>query len=201
MTKADDSKTENAESSQAHRIPPLLSGDRVFNMEPENTSSTIQIYRILYHGTNTKEKVDSVLQTGFKAGTYFAKDLADSLAYGGHWVFSVCFPNDKVDEWYKNSRTWQLITRAVIPPDKIVRLEYYPPHEELMVNTKLAQMIGHRGLIEEHYCPICGESIGIDTTKEDEFRALLAMHIRNRHPQFWKGNLIASIETLEETPL
>lgn len=87
--------------------------------------------RIFYHGTDTAEKAQSILQTGFLDGTCFAVNLQDALTFGGKHIFHVAFespPND-----------WQF-TSAPIGPEMIVK---YTIHESKVVfeNEVLRQRI------------------------------------------------------------
>ena len=75
--------------------------------------------RIYYHGTD-KEAAQEILKTGFRAGTFFAENLADAIGYGGSWVFSVAI--SLVEE---DSGRWQFTLYNALPPEKIVRLNYY----------------------------------------------------------------------------
>lgn len=75
--------------------------------------------RIWYHGTN-KDKVDIIIESGFREGTYFAASLQDAIGFGGEYIFEVVLnlrPTD-ADEW-------QVCTADHIPPDQILRLKYY----------------------------------------------------------------------------
>lgn len=80
---------------------------------------------IWFHGTNEKA-AHAILETGFRAGTYFAKNLADAIGYGGRFVFEVAiqFRADYSD------LPWQVTTAEPIPPGRIVRLTKFT--EEIM---------------------------------------------------------------------
>jgi len=77
---------------------------------------------ICYHGTS-KENAESILKTGFKQWTYFAKHLEDSLGYGGEYVFEVQFEKESLRD------NWQFINHEVISPNRIVGLTKYSPVE------------------------------------------------------------------------
>ncbi len=74
---------------------------------------------IRFHGT-TKENVDIILKTGFKAGTYFGKHLEDAIHMGGDCVFEVLFEESPTDYW-------EYISSEVIPASKIRSLINYSP--------------------------------------------------------------------------
>jgi hypothetical protein len=61
----------------------------------------------------------AIIKTGFAPYTHFAKNLQDSLEFGGSWVFTV---------WFKNaSDNWQFMNKRRISPLKIHRLTQYRP--------------------------------------------------------------------------
>lgn len=72
-----------------------------------------------YHGT-TKENYDIIQQDGFKVGSYFAWNLADSLEFGGPWVFQVAFEEERFNNMDDPNSNWQFHTREIIPSDRIV---------------------------------------------------------------------------------
>ncbi len=71
-----------------------------------------------YHGTS-KENADSILKSGFRAGTYFAKHLEDAVGYGGPYVFEVVlyFPGE--------NPPWQHKSGDPVPSDQIFSLKRY----------------------------------------------------------------------------
>ena len=95
---------------------------------------------ICYHGTS-KQNAESIMKTGFKKWTYFAKHLEDSIGYGGEYVFEVQFEKDKLKD------NWQFINHEVIPPSRIVGLTKYDA-EELYDNSELRQQIFESNLAE-----------------------------------------------------
>lgn len=72
-----------------------------------------------YHGT-TKENYDTILLKGFRVGSYFAYNLADSLTFGGPWVFQVAFDSDRFNPSAEPDDHWQFHTQEHIPADRIV---------------------------------------------------------------------------------
>ena len=74
---------------------------------------------ICYHGTD-EACAKSILVDGFELGTYFAKNLADSIGFGGEWVFEVMFYQDEIE-----NVDWQFSTPTAIRPDRIVTLKSY----------------------------------------------------------------------------
>lgn len=78
---------------------------------------------LMYHGTN--KKVAELIQcTGFKEGTWFARDKKDALTFGGPYVFAVGFSDDP-KHWRGQSdgEMWQFWLRDSIGPEKIVSLD------------------------------------------------------------------------------
>ncbi len=67
--------------------------------------------RIYYHGT-CAENAESILKTGFRARTWYARSLQDALEYGGPHVFSIMFPFE--------AHSWQFTLSEVVPVDRIV---------------------------------------------------------------------------------
>ena len=72
--------------------------------------------KICYHGTD-EETAPKISREGFNPGTYFAEHLEDAIAFGGGYVFEVCFPQDTT-----SVSEWQFTTNERVPPDRIVRL-------------------------------------------------------------------------------
>ena len=156
--------------------------------------------RIVYHGTCSQEAADSIMRTGFKSGTYFAKDLGDSIEMGGPWIFEVCIPYDEHSEFFKEEEAWQCCHWEPIPPEMIVAY-YVITKKDILNNSKLRMKVHHHALLESHYCPVCGKKIGTDKTREKAFLRALAAHIQGHHGGIWKDNLTATIENLEEASL
>lgn len=76
--------------------------------------------RIWYHGTN-RAAARAIRSSGFREGTYFAKNLDDALGYGGDVVFSVAL---QTAEDYE-ALNWQIRASVHIPPERIVRVTVY----------------------------------------------------------------------------
>lgn len=83
--------------------------------------------RICYHGTN-EENAASILETGFRPGTYFAYHLEDAIGFGngkaGH-VLEVVFPDDQVVLAAPRTRregedAWQFKNAELVPPERVV---------------------------------------------------------------------------------
>jgi hypothetical protein len=51
-----------------------------------------------FHGT-IEENVESILQEGFRIGTYFARHLENAIHMGGEYVFEVFFEKDPGSGW------------------------------------------------------------------------------------------------------
>jgi hypothetical protein len=73
--------------------------------------------QIWFHGTN-KTASEQILKDGFKAGTWLARHLEDSLAFGGPYIFEVAVNETLIGA----DVTWQMHTLEVIPPEAIVSL-------------------------------------------------------------------------------
>ncbi len=91
--------------------------------------------KICYHGTD-EETADIIVEKGFKPGTYFGEHLEDALAFGGSYVFEVCFPQDTT-----SVSGWQFTTREWIPVDRIVRLKHIEIKETLYEDKALGKRI------------------------------------------------------------
>ncbi len=77
--------------------------------------------QIWYHGTHPVAAA-SILVTGFRAGTYFAKCFQDALAFGGLHVFGVELDKSKINrkEGDNEKDWWQLHTLEPIGRERIV---------------------------------------------------------------------------------
>jgi len=91
---------------------------------------------ICYHGTNAKN-AKSILKTGFKIETWFARHLEDALQYGDKHVFGVVFPEDKLPSSECDSHgrgvcgNWQFRNwDEVVPPD---RIQFYSVFRETKI--------------------------------------------------------------------
>lgn len=94
---------------------------------------------IRYHGTDKKAS-EKILQKGFKAWTYFARDLQDSLAMGGDHVFRVTICDDGLSpDW------WQTMDPKPICLDRIVELTRYDT-EQLYVDEALQKRVFDRSI-------------------------------------------------------
>ena len=78
-------------------------------------------YKTVYHGTR-RENVDSILESGFRVGTYFAFKRNHAAKFGGPYVFSVRLSGDP--EMWHGPDDWQFHTTEVVPPSAISRLWY-----------------------------------------------------------------------------
>ena len=74
-----------------------------------------------YHGT-TKEASEIILKEGFRAGTYFSKEMASSLVMGGDYVFWVWFNEDP-------TKCWEYICPEPIGKDQITPKVLYHSEE------------------------------------------------------------------------
>ena len=83
--------------------------------------------RICYHGTLEVNAV-SILETGFRIGTYFAYHLEDAIGYGNGkagYVLEVVFPDDQMVLAAPRTRrqgddAWQFQNAELVPPERIV---------------------------------------------------------------------------------
>ena len=75
---------------------------------------------IAYHGTNEKA-AESIKTTGFRAETWFARQLEHAFLYGGPCIFGVEF-SDGPSMWSgeKWEDDWQFHTAIHIPTNKII---------------------------------------------------------------------------------
>ena len=103
--------------------PPLLKSISLRNRKMKT---------LAFHGTNKKGALD-ILKTGFAPHTHFAKNLQDSLEFGGSWVFMV---------WFKNEPTnWQFLNKRRISPKRIYRLTQYRPIVRIGTQKHLTRKI------------------------------------------------------------
>lgn len=79
---------------------------------------------IAYHGTN-EVAAESIKQTGFRAGTWFAERKQDAVAFGGPYIFTVEF-SDNPKRWRGQSDGWQFFLRNPIGPEMIRGFEMVP---------------------------------------------------------------------------
>jgi len=101
---------------------------------------------VYYHGT-TKENAESILETGFKEGTYFTWDLHSALMMGGMYVFGIYF-EDK-----DHTKYWEWITPDPINKDKILYLRKFDV-DCLYDNDKEANKIKHINHLEYFDRPV-----------------------------------------------
>lgn len=73
---------------------------------------------VCYHGTS-QENVESILREGFREGSYFAYRVADSLAYGGPYLFAVAFSVDPA-MWHGEENGFQFHLREAMGPEEIL---------------------------------------------------------------------------------
>lgn len=106
-----------------------------------------RLLHIVYHGT-TEENAKKILKEGFKEYTYFAKNLADAIGFGGGYVFAVALEHKYASEWFEHFRCWQIKNKNHIPITKIVSLRKYSI-EELFRNKKKGKEVFERSL--EYY--------------------------------------------------
>lgn len=78
--------------------------------------------RMYFHGTSA-ENAAKIIKHGFKPGTYFARDLSNSLAFGGDHVFWVLFEENPFE--HADDDAWQVVIRDSVPPSMIVYLRIY----------------------------------------------------------------------------
>lgn len=72
---------------------------------------------ICYHGTN-EQAAQSILVTGFRPETWFARELGPAIRFGGLHVFDVLFFGEPGDDW-------QFIEWAPISPERIVQYRVF----------------------------------------------------------------------------
>jgi len=106
-----------------------------------------RLLHIVYHGT-TKKNAEKILKEGFKEYTYFAKNLAAAIGFGGGYVFAVALGHKYAPEWFEHFRCWQIMNKKRVPVSQIVSLRKYS-FEELKVNEKLRKKVFKRSL--EYY--------------------------------------------------
>jgi len=87
-----------------------------------------------FHGTNKKAS-EIIIKDGFKNGTFFAKNLSDSLTMGGEYVFWVWFDKDPTEYW-------EYVSNKEISKDQILLLRKYSI-SRLYQNETLLKKIRH----------------------------------------------------------
>lgn len=73
--------------------------------------------KIWYHGTDSLDKVRSIVKKGFNEGTWFAAHLEDAIEFGGEYVLFV--------DIKFNTRKWQVCSARSISPFLIVKIIHY----------------------------------------------------------------------------
>jgi hypothetical protein len=73
---------------------------------------------IYYHGTDEKAS-GTIMEEGFKKGTYFTWDLHAALVMGGQYVFGVFFKDKSINDY------WEFVTAKIIPPSRILYLRRF----------------------------------------------------------------------------
>lgn len=106
---------------------------------------------VWYHGTDPAN-VGSILEKGFKAGTYFARDMGSALHFGGNVIFEVVFDAEPTTDW-------QYVCSEVVEPRRI-RLVFETNPRILYRNHDVQGAIMLANFREEHgdhaeICPQC----------------------------------------------
>ena len=112
----------------------------------------------VYHGTNQKNAI-SIMENGFRTGTYFTSFLDAALCYGGEYVFA-CWVDNKDYPGLGTDEFWQFQIQEPWTKDRIVSLVHYNA-EMLYVNEKFC--IHEQN--QQETCPVChgaGESFRND---------------------------------------
>lgn len=98
----------------------------------------------VFHGTD-RDNALSIIQTGFKKGTYFTPYLDSALVLGGEYVFAVWLEGEKIDDYGEDR--WQFTIQEDWLPDRIESLVHYQC-EMLLVRDKAK-------VKREDTCPTC----------------------------------------------
>jgi len=114
---------------------------------PEEKELRSNLLHIVYHGTN-KENAEMILKEGFKPGTYFAKNLAEALMYGGGHVFEVLMKHKHDPYWFEHFRCWQISNKNHLPISKIITLRVYS-RKDIFADESIRKEVGRRGI--EYY--------------------------------------------------
>jgi DnaJ-class molecular chaperone len=119
----------------------------IYDPKPELT-------RIMYHGTS-EENSKAILETGFREGTYFTKDLASALIMGGMYLFEVWFSDE---EHQMRDNCWEYISPTPVPKDKIIALRHFS--QEKVYGGKEAEIACQKYTLskmypEKPFCTTC----------------------------------------------
>ena len=120
---------------------------------------------LVYHGTNQANAL-SILDSGFRKGTWFAPGLDSALAFGGEYVFAAW-----IDE-LPCQDCWQFQIEEDWGADRILSLVHY--HAELFYAGKET---GH----EHGQMSICPRCNGDGEVYEDETGRQAVSHLPRTH--------------------
>ena len=99
---------------------------------------------ICYHGTK-EENAKSIQLIGFKVLSYFSFNLADAIAFGGPYIFSVRFHRSFFNSDLNNRDWWQFRNNEIVQSTEIVCLRKYDV-ETLYHNKELGNVIFEHNL-------------------------------------------------------
>lgn len=97
---------------------------------------------VYYHGTSI-EKAATILNEGFKEGTYFTWDLHSALVMGGMHIFAVYFLDKEITDY------WEWISDKVISAEEILYYRVFSV-ECVYNNDKAREALIKRTHIERH---------------------------------------------------
>jgi hypothetical protein len=123
--------------------------------QPDESKSEVT-KRIWFHGTSA-ENAAEILKVGFLPDSYFARDLADALEFGGMHIFHVLLDVD--------STNWQILLADAVPPDRIARYVEYEVVKGVDYSQRREAFFGESymgGIAEpKEYpsCPYCGGNL------------------------------------------
>lgn len=103
----------------------------------------------IYHGTNQSNAM-SIMESGFRKGTYFTPFLDSALVFGGEYVFAVWVKGDKFPGFGEGD-FWQVRISEDMSRDRIVSLVHYNV-EMLYVNGDF----NVRENWQREPCRVCG---------------------------------------------
>lgn len=95
---------------------------------------------IAWHGTALGEITEKIMHEGFRPYTFFAKDMADAIAFGGEYVFGVAFIESENNPFWGNPERWQFICKDWVDADDIVYL-YHIKSKLVYENDELRQKV------------------------------------------------------------
>ena len=79
-------------------------------------------------------------------------------------------------------------------------IDYYRKRCKRKLLCGYKEKITIEGALKEYVCPICEKGMANPQSTMNSFRGMLAIHIKHKHKDIWKGTLKDTLEALAHNP-